>query len=581
MKMSSLFAPTLREDPAEAETISHKLMLRAGMIRKVAAGVYNFLPLGYRVIKKIEQIIREEMDAKGGQELFMPALQPAELWKRSGRWDVYGPELMRLVDRNGREFCLGPTHEEVITTLVSENVRSYRELPLLLYQIQTKFRDEIRPRFGVMRAREFLMKDLYSFDRDEEGMNRSYYAMYDAYCRVFKRCGLAFKVVEADPGAIGGTSSHEFMVLAKTGEEEIIYCDSCDYAANTNQASSLVPDLDFSWSEEEKRLEKVKTPGAKTIEEVANFLGLEKRRTIKTLFYEAIYTKDKWEIVAVLVRGDYDVNETKLKNYLGCLYLNLAKEEEVSKVSGSKIGFVGPINLKGVRIISDPTIQKLKNAVVGAGEEDYHFINVNPFRDFDLGEVVDIRLAKAGDRCIRCGAELKTARGIEVGHIFKLGHKYSESMEAKFVDNDGKEKYYYMGCYGIGVGRTMAAAIEQNHDEDGIIWPMSIAPYHVIVIPVEYSNGEQMRVATEIYEKLKDNGVEVVLDDRDERPGVKFKDADLIGFPLRVTVGEALKDGKVELRWRRTKKTEFYRVDSIVDVVLSEIRRELSALSDT
>lgn len=581
MKMSSLFAPTLREDPAEAETISHKLMLRAGMIRKVAAGVYNFLPLGYRVIKKIEQIIREEMDAKGGQELFMPALQPAELWKRSGRWDVYGPELMRLVDRNGREFCLGPTHEEVITTLVSENVRSYRELPLLLYQIQTKFRDEIRPRFGVMRAREFLMKDLYSFDRDEEGMNRSYYAMYDAYCRVFKRCGLAFKVVEADPGAIGGTSSHEFMVLAKTGEEEIIYCDSCDYAANTNQASSLVPDLDFSWKEEEKRLEKVKTPGAKTIEEVANFLGLEKRRTIKTLFYEAIYTKDKWEIVAVLVRGDYDVNETKLKNYLGCLYLNLAKEEEVSKVSGSKIGFVGPINLKGVRIISDPTIQKLKNAVVGAGEEDYHFINVNPFRDFDLGEVVDIRLAKAGDRCIRCGAELKTARGIEVGHIFKLGHKYSESMEAKFVDNDGKEKYYYMGCYGIGVGRTMAAAIEQNHDEDGIIWPMSIAPYHVIVIPVEYSNGEQMRVATEIYEKLKDNGVEVVLDDRDERPGVKFKDADLIGFPLRVTVGEALKDGKVELRWRRTKKTEFYRVDSIVDVVLSEIRRELSALSDT
>ncbi|KUK13502.1 MAG: proline--tRNA ligase [Synergistetes bacterium] len=575
MRMSSLFAPTLREDPAEAETISHKLMLRAGMIRKVAAGIYNFLPLGYRVIKKIEQIIREEMDAKGGQELFMPALQPAELWKKSGRWDVYGPELMRLKDRNGREFCLGPTHEEIITTLVAENVKSYRELPLLLYQIQTKFRDEIRPRFGVMRAREFLMKDLYSFDRDEEGMNKSYEAMYDAYCRVFKRCGLVFKIVEADPGAIGGTGSHEFMVLAKTGEEEIIYCDDCNYAANTNQASSIVTDIDFSLGEEEKPLEKVHTPNAKSIEEVAAFLGVDKRRTIKTLFYEAIYSKDEWEIVAALIRGDYEVNETKLKNYLGCLHLNLAKEEEIAKVAPGKVGFVGPVNLRGVRIISDPTVQKIKNAVVGAGEEDYHFINANPGRDFNLGEVVDIRLAKAGDRCVRCGAELKVTRGIEVGHIFKLGHKYSKAMEAKFVDSDGKEKYYYMGCYGIGVGRTMAAAIEQNHDEDGIVWPMSIAPYHVIVIPVEYSNGEQMRVATEIYDELKKRGVEVVLDDRDERPGVKFKDADLIGFPLRVTVGEALKDGKVELRWRKTKETKLYPIERIVDVVVSEIEKEL------
>ncbi|MCX8127943.1 MAG: proline--tRNA ligase [Synergistetes bacterium] len=575
MRMSRLFAPTLREDPAEAETISHKLMLRAGLIRKVAAGVYNFLPLGYRVIRKIEQIIREEMDAKGGQEVFMPALQPAELWKQSGRWDVYGPELMRLTDRNGRQFCLGPTHEEVITTLVSENVRSYRELPLLLYQIQTKFRDEIRPRFGVMRAREFLMKDLYSFDRDEEGMKKSYEAMYDAYCRVFKRCGLAFKVVEADPGAIGGTSSHEFMVLAKTGEEEIIYCDDCDYAANTNQATSVVPDIDFSSNEEERGLEKVYTPGAKTIEEVASFLGIEKKRTIKTLFYEAIYTKDKWEMVAVLIRGDYDVNETKLKNYLGCLYLNLAKEEEISKISGCRVGFVGPVNLKGVRIISDITVHRLRNAVIGAGEENYHFINANPGRDFELGEVVDIRLSKSGDKCVKCGAELKVTRGIEVGHIFKLGHKYSEVMNAKFVDSDGKEKYYYMGCYGIGVGRTMAAAIEQNHDEDGIIWPMSIAPYHVVIVPVEYSNIEQMKVATKIYEELQSKGVEVVLDDRNERPGVKFKDADLIGFPLRVTVGEALKEGRVELRWRRTKESRYYLVENISDVIISEINREI------
>ncbi len=579
MRMSSLFAPTLREDPAEAETISHKLMIRAGMIRKVAAGIYNFLPLGYRVIRKIEQIIREEMDAKGGQELFMPALQPAELWKQSGRWDVYGPELMRLIDRNGRPFCLGPTHEEVVTTLVKENVRSYRELPLLLYQIQTKFRDEIRPRFGVMRAREFLMKDLYSFDKDEEGMNKSYEAMYDAYCRVFKRCGLAFKVVEADPGAIGGTGSQEFMVLAKTGEEEIVYCDDCNYAANTNQASSIVPDMDFSMGEEERELKKVYTPGAKTIEEVANFLGVEKKRTVKTLFYEAIYSQDSWEIVAALVRGDYDINETKLKNYLGCLYLNLAKEEEIAKVSGGKVGFVGPIGLKGVRVIIDPTVQRLKNAVVGAGEEDYHFINANPGRDFELKEIVDIRLVRAGDRCVRCGSELKTTRGIEVGHIFKLGLKYSKAMDAKFVDRDGKEKYYYMGCYGIGVGRTMAAAIEQNHDEDGIIWPMSIAPYHVVVIPVEYSNGEHMRVATQIYESLRERGVEVVIDDRDESPGVKFKDADLIGFPLRITVGDALKEGKVELRWRKTKEVRFYPLGEVVEAVIKEIEEELKALS--
>ncbi len=578
MRMSRLFAPTLREDPAEAETISHKLMLRAGMIRKVAAGIYNFLPLGYRVIKKIEGIIREELDAKGSQELFMPALQPAELWKKSGRWDVYGPELMRLNDRNGRPFCLGPTHEEVITTLVKENVRSYRELPLLLYQIQTKFRDEIRPRFGVMRAREFLMKDLYSFDKDEEGMNKSYDAMYDAYCRIFKRCGLAFKVVDADPGAIGGTGSQEFMVLAKTGEEEIVYCDNCDYAANSNQASSIVPDIDFSVNEEEKELKKVHTPGTKTIEEVASFLGVEKRRTIKTLFYEAIYSKDEWEIVAALVRGDYDVNETKLKNYLGCLHLNLAREEEISKVCQGKVGFVGPVNLKNVRVIVDPTVEKLKNAVAGAGEEDYHFINVNPGRDFELKEIVDIRLVKAGDKCVRCGSELKSTRGIEVGHIFKLGLKYSKAMEAKFVDKDGKEKYYYMGCYGIGVGRTMAAAIEQNHDEDGIIWPMSIAPYQVIVVPVEYSNERQMKVANDIYNSLIERGVEVVIDDRDESPGVKFKDADLIGFPLRITVGEALKDNMVELRWRKTKEMKLYPVDEIVDVVVKEVKFQLSAL---
>ncbi len=578
MRMSRLFAPTLREDPAEAETISHKLMLRAGMIRKVAAGIYNFLPLGYRVIKKIEGIIREELDAKGSQELFMPALQPAELWKKSGRWDVYGPELMRLNDRNGRPFCLGPTHEEVITTLVKENVRSYRELPLLLYQIQTKFRDEIRPRFGVMRAREFLMKDLYSFDRDEEGMNRSYEAMYDAYCRIFKRCGLAFKVVDADPGAIGGTGSQEFMVLAKTGEEEIVYCDNCDYAANSNQASSVVPDIDFSANEEEKELKKVHTPGMKTIEEVASFLGVEKRRTIKTLFYEAIYSKDEWEIVAALVRGDYDVNETKLKNYLGCLHLNLAREEEISKVCEGKIGFVGPVNLKNVRVIVDPTVERLKNAVAGAGEEDYHFINVNPGRDFELKEIVDIRLVRAGDRCVRCSSELKFTRGIEVGHIFKLGLKYSKVMEARFVDKDGKEKYYYMGCYGIGVGRTMAAAIEQNHDEDGIIWPMSIAPYQVIVVPVEYSNEKQIKIANDIYNSLIERGIEVVIDDRDESPGVKFKDADLIGFPLRITVGEALKDNMVELRWRRTKEMKLYPVEEIVDVVVKEVESQLSAL---
>ena len=574
MRMSQLFAPTLREVPAEAETISHQYLLRAGMIRKIAAGIYNYLPLAQRVLQKIERIVREEMDKQGGQELQMPALHPADLWLESGRWDVYGKELFRLQDRHERDYCLGPTHEEVITDLVRREVSSYRQLPLLLYQIQTKFRDEIRPRFGLIRGREFTMKDLYSFDKDEEGLAVSYQKMYHAYSEVFRRCGLKFRVVEADTGAIGGSESHEFVVIAETGESEIAYCDECNYAANVERAEAVL-EVEGSSPTAQGELELASTPGMTTISEVADFLAVDPRGLIKTLVYLAI-DKEDYQPVVVLLRGDREVNEIKLQNYLGCLHLALADADTVQKITGAPVGFAGPVGLKDVRIIADEEVPHIVNGVCGANRADYHWVNVNPGRDFAITEVADIRKVVAGDKCKVCGHALKTTRGIEVGHIFKLGTKYSEAMGATFLDEKGNKKPFVMGCYGIGIPRTMAAAIEQNHDDKGIIWPMTIAPYQVVVVPVNSKIEEQMKVAEELYAALQGAGIEVVLDDRDERAGVKFNDADLIGFPLRITIGSrSLKEGKVEIKKRRTGEILLVEREQVVATLQELIRAEI------
>lgn len=547
MRATNLYAPTLRQTPADAEILSHQLMLRAGMMRKSANGMYHFLPLGWRTIRKIEQIIREEMDAAGGQEMCMPILQPAEYWQESGRWAAYGAEMMRMKDRHGHEYCLGPTHEEMITALVRDEVRSYKQLPLMLYQIQDKFRDERRPRFGLMRSREFIMKDLYSFDRDEEGMKVSYRKMYDAYAAVFTRCGLGFRPVEADNGAIGGGYSHEFTVLADSGESSIAYCTKCEYAASDEKAELAPVEAP---EEEMGELEKVATPGTNTIESLVSFLQIPIERTIKAVAYE---TEAK-EPVLVFVRGDHEVNEIKVLHQLeGVTELQMAEEETIRSAGGCP-GFMSPIGIReGTRILVDSTVMKMKNAVTGANEADVHYRNVNPSRDFQGVTVADLRLVREGDPCPRCGAPVKMTRGIEVGQIFALGTKYSTAMGATFLDEQGKEKPLVMGCYGIGVGRTMAAAIEQHNDEHGIIWPRAIAPFEVAVVPVNGKNEEQLRYAEEVYGELRAAGVDALLDDRPERPGVKFKDCDLIGYPLRITIGpKALEEGTVEVKVRKS-----------------------------
>ena len=551
MKMSNLYAPTLREVPAEAEVVSHQLMLRAGMIRKAAGGVYSYLPLAWRTLRKIEQIVREEMDAKGGQEIAMPIVQPAEIWQQTGRWDVYGDEMFRLKDRHQRDFCLGPTHEEMVTTLVKSDVRSYRQLPLLVYQIQNKYRDEIRPRFGLMRGREFIMKDLYSFDRDTNGLDISYKKMYDAYTRIFTRCGLTFRPVEADPGAIGGSGTHEFMVLADSGEAAIAYCDSCDYAANVEKAE-LAPIA--SAGESSLPLDTKETPKQRTIQEVAQFLSMHPDHLIKSL----AYMTEKGPVLA-LVRGDHEVNEIKLMNLLNVLQLELATEADIRTAFHSVPGYIGPIGLTGVTIVADASVMNLMNAACGANIEDQHHVNVNPGRDFKADNIADIRMIKESDPCPRCGAKVKTARGIEVGQVFKLHTKYSKALEASYLDENGQENLMVMGCYGVGVSRTMAAAIEQHHDDDGIIWPVSIAPYQVVIVPINIKDEAQMTLCEKLYEELKSAGVEVVFDDRDERSGVKFKDADLIGYPVRITIGpKALKENSVEVKVRRTKESMLY-----------------------
>jgi prolyl-tRNA synthetase len=558
MKRSQLFLPTIRDVPAEAEVISHQLMLRAGLIRRVAAGVYAYLPLGHRVIQKVSQIIRQEMNRAGGQELLLPALQPAELWQESGRWPVYGKELMRLKDRHERDFCLGPTHEEVITDLVRRDVRSYRQLPLTLYQIQTKFRDEVRPRFGLMRGREFIMKDAYSFDRDDAGAEISYRKMYDAYGAIFTHCGLRYSAVDAESGAIGGSYSQEFMVLADTGEDAIAVCDACRYAANIERAE-IAADPTAQPRGVPKPLERVETPGKTTVQEVAAYLGVPHQAVVKTLLYEV-----DGRVIGVLVRGDRQVNEAKLAKHLQASQLRLADRATVERVTGGPEGFSGPIGLSGVPILADHEVRGMRDLVVGANAPDAHYINANSDRDFGIDRYLDVRMVHEDDPCARCGKPFRIVRGIEVGHVFKLGTKYSESMGATYLDAKGTEHPVVMGCYGIGVGRTAAAAIEQHHDADGIIWPWPIAPLHVSVVPVNVADSRSWETAQSIHDGLEAAGIDVLLDDRDERPGVKFKDADLIGLPLRVTIGKALAEGEVELMARRARRTTKVRVEEVV-----------------
>ncbi|HWP48270.1 MAG TPA: proline--tRNA ligase [Candidatus Limnocylindrales bacterium] len=571
MRWSRYFLPTLREVPAEAEVISHQLMVRAGMIRKLAAGVYSYLPFGLRALKKVREIIREEMNRKGALEVYLPVVQPAEIWQESGRWQLYGKELLRFKDRHDRDFCLGPTHEEVITDIVRKEVKSYRQLPLNLYQIQTKFRDEVRPRFGLMRGREFEMKDAYSFDKDEEGANKSYQDMYDAYCRIFERCDLNFRAVEADTGPIGGSYSHEFMVLADTGEDIVVGCDTCSYAANMEKAEVRRESRETQ-GVEMKELEKIYTPQVKTIQDLTTFLSAKPDQMVKTLIFQV-----DGRPVAVLVRGDHEINPVKLKNLLGADVVEMADEETVRRVSGAPIGFAGPVGLKGIEIIADFAVQGMSNFITGANEADRHLKNVNLNRDFKVDRFADIRQAMEGDLCPRCETgRLKITRGIEVGHVFKLGTKYSKAMGATFLDADGKEKYIIMGCYGIGVGRTVAAAIEQNHDENGIIWPFPIAPFHVLILPVNMTDSRMVETAEKIYQELLAEGIEVLLDDRDERPGAKFKDADLIGIPLRVTVGNLVaSEGKVEIKFRKTGEVEKVPVTEVTQRIKAILSAQL------
>ncbi len=546
MRYSNYFIPTVKETPADAEVVSHQLMLRAGMVRKLAAGIYNYLPLGLRAIRKVENIVREEMNRAGAIEILMPTVIPAELWQESDRWEQYGKELLRFKDRKDAQFCLGPTHEEVVTDLVRREIKSYRQMPINLYQIQSKFRDEIRPRFGLMRGREFIMKDAYSFDVDEKAADLSYEKMYQAYRRIFERCGLKFRAVEADTGSIGGSSSHEFMVLADSGEDAIVSCSSCQYAANVEKAEARP--IEAEEHADARSLERVATPDKRTIEEVSEFLGVHAASMIKTL----VLLADNEPVIA-LVRGDHELNEIKLKNVLGCAELEMAGDEVVAKVTGAPVGFAGPVGLT-TKIVADLAVKGMKNAATGANEKDFHLKNVNLERDFTVSRFDDIRNVVHGDTCPRCNdGILEMWRGIEVGHVFKLGTKYSKALKATFLDADGKDQTIYMGCYGIGIGRTVAACIEQNNDANGIIFPLPIAPFHCIISALNIKE-EPVREASElIYRQLIEAGVEALLDDRDERPGFKFKDADLIGIPLRIVVGSKnLAEGKVELKDRKS-----------------------------
>lgn len=570
MKMSKLYLPTLREVPTEAEIPSHQLLVRAGMMRKLVSGVYSYLPLGYRVIRKIEQIVREEMDSSGSQELLMSAIQPKELWQASGRWDDFGPEMFKLHDRHEREFCLGPTHEEYFTNLIKDEIKSYKQLPLSIYQIQTKYRDEKRPRFGLIRSREFIMKDAYSYDKDLDGLEEAYKIMWDAYEKVFERLKLKFRVVEGDSGTMGGRRSHEFMAVSETGESLVAYCDDCNYAA-TDEKATVVYNIENS-EEEELEREKIHTPGIKTIEELSNFLNVEKDKLAKSVIY-----KVNNEVIIALVPGDRELNEVKLCNYLkiGTHELESADDEVIREATGAEPGSIGPIGLKeGVKLLVDARVTKMNNFIVGANETDYHIRNVNYGRDF-TGEVVeDLLLIKEGDVCPKCGSPLKMERGIEVGNIFQLGTKYSESLDATYLDEDGKEKHFVMGSYGIGVSRSMAAIVEQYHDDKGIVWPLVVAPYHAIITVINIKKEEQIKLGEKLYNELKNMSVEVLLDDRKERAGVKFNDRDLIGVPIQITIGKKAGENIVEYSLRNEDEKIEINANDVIDKVKEEFKKQ-------
>lgn len=549
MLASRLYSPTLRELPSDAVVMSHKYMLKAGMMRKIANGTYAYLPLAFRAIQKVEKIVREEINKTGAQEILMPIVQPAEIWQKTGRWDVYGEEMFKLKDRHGRDYCLGPTHEELVTTLIQMDTSSYKQLPVSVYQIQNKYRDEKRPRFGLMRSREFIMKDGYTFDADQEGLDKQYKLMYDAYTRIFTRCGLKFRPVIADSGAIGGNASHEFEVLADSGEADIVYCKHCDFAANIE---AVEPNTLHSDIKNDKEKEIVETPGQHTIEMVCNYLHAPVKQSVKAVVYKLDDT-----VVLAMVRGDHEVNEVRLQNIYGAINVGMASDEDLDR-AGLTAGYISPIGLKRTKdfdIICDTTVMEMQDACCGANDKDKHYIHVNPARDFGDVRVDTIRQIDAHDVCPECGGEIVLTKGIEVGQVFKLGTKYSEKLGATYLDNNGKSHPLVMGCYGIGVTRTVAASIEQNHDDDGIIWPAAIAPYEVVIVPANNKSEEVMEAARKLYKDMEDSQDEIVLDDRNERAGIKFKDADLIGYPVRVTIGKKWQQsGNVEIRLRRTGK---------------------------
>ena len=559
MRMSQFYAPTLKEDPAEAEVVSHKLLVRAGLIRKLTSGIYSYLPMGFKALNKTAQIVREEMDQAGGQEVLLPFVQPADLWQETGRWEVYGRELLRLKDRHERDYCLGPTHEEVITDLVRDEVRSYRQLPINLYQIQTKFRDEIRPRFGLMRCREFIMKDAYSFDRDEAGGETSYQQMYQAYCRIFERLGLSFKAVEADTGPIGGSHSHEFMVLADTGEDTIASCTSCGYAANLEKAEVPPPAGVDGQSCPDPQL--VSTPDMRTINRVAEHLEVAPHKVLKTLIYEA-----DGEPVAALLPGDRELNEVKLCNYLDCNDLELAGAERIEALTGAPVGFSGPKGLCLKKILADHSLRGQTDWVAGANQKDSHYLHLDLERDVSVAAYTDLATIRETDPCPKCGSEIELRKGIEVGHVFKLGTKYSRAMRATFLDENGREREMIMGCYGIGVSRIVAAAIEQNHDENGIIFPPPLAPFEAVILALNTKDEALMAQAEAMYSQLRSQNVEVMLDDRQERPGFKFKDADLLGFPLQLVLGgKGLQQNVVEAKDRRSGEKTHLSLDGFAE----------------
>ena len=568
MRYSKYFLPTLKEIPSDAEIISHQLMLRAGLIRKLTSGIYTYLPAGLRSLRKVENIIRDEMDGSGAIEIFMPSVQPAELWVESGRWKRYGLELLRFKDRHNRDSCLGPTHEEVITDLVRKEIHSYKQMPLNLYQIQNKFRDEIRPRFGVMRCREFIMKDAYSFDADEAGADRSYEIMYDTYSNIFRKCGFKYRAVEADSGSIGGSFSHEFMVLADTGEDQIVSCLKCSYAANLEKA-------EVHWGDDEsvspgdvdmKPLKKVDTPDITTVEELTSFLAISPDQLVKTLILNV-----DGELLAVLIRGDHELHEIKLKNLLGAEQVELADPQSVAEATGAPMGFAGPAGLK-IKLVADNAVKSMVNFVTGGNEKDTHMQNVNRERDFHVDIFGDLRVVTPDDVCPKCGGNLRFGKGIEVGHVFKLGTKYSKAMGAVFLDEHGKEIPIFMGCYGIGVGRTVAAAIEQNHDKDGIVFPMPISPFEVVILPLQLRESKVLEAAEKIYRELSENGLDVLYDDRDLRPGIKFKDADLLGTPLQITIGTRnLKNGQIEMKIRADSESSIIPLQDAPTVIMHKV----------